>query len=381
MQHGKPAPGRCKSTGDSDASRRSTAGVGRVGREAARGNNIMEEEAYMKRLQATNRRRGRSLNILLTGAAGFVGSHLADRLLAEGHRVLGLDNLCTGSTGNLGHLANEPRFEFIEHDVCQPLPVERKFDWLLHFASPASPPKYLERPIETMRVNGHATYGLLELARASQASFLLASTSEAYGDPLEHPQRESYWGNVNPIGPRSVYDESKRYAESMVMAYRRTYGLPVRIIRIFNTYGPRMDLYDGRVVTNFIRQALTGEPMTIYGDGSQTRSLQYVDDLLEGIVRYMQVDHPGPVNLGNPTEYTVLQIAELVREAVGSRAEISFHPLPENDPTRRRPDIGLARELLGWEPQIGFRQGLDATIAYASERLELTRRQLKAAQG
>ncbi|RFA32568.1 NAD-dependent dehydratase [Alkalilimnicola ehrlichii] len=321
------------------------------------------------------------MTILLTGAAGFVGSHVVDRLLAEGHRVIGVDNLSTGNLDNLRHLYRHPRFEFIEHDVCEPLMLKRSLDWVMHFASPASPPKYLERPVETMLVNSRGTYQLLELAKGRGAAFFLASTSEVYGDPLEHPQREAYWGNVNPIGPRAVYDESKRFAESLVMAYHRALGMPVRIIRIFNTYGPRMDLYDGRVVTNFIRQALTGKPLTIYGNGNQTRSLQYVDDLVEGIVRYLGVDHSGPINLGNPEEFSVLAIAEQVKLATGTAAEICFCPLPENDPLRRKPDISLAQQLLGWRPQVTFDTGLGLTVEQARLRLASLDERLRAAQG
>lgn len=335
----------------------------------------------MKRLRPTRSGKRRSLHILLTGAAGFVGSHLLDRLLADGHRVIGVDNFCTGSPDNLAHLRDHPRFDLIEHDVCTPLPPLPKLDWVMHFASPASPPKYLRMPIDTLLVNSYGTHEMLKLARAHGASFFLASTSESYGDPLEHPQREQYWGNVNPVGPRSVYDEAKRYAESITMAYHRTHGTPVRIIRIFNTYGPRMDLHDGRVVTNFIRQALSSEPLTIYGDGSQTRSLQYIDDLVEGIVRYMAVNYAGPLNLGNPDEYTVRRIAELVIEATASPSTISFQPRPENDPMRRRPDITLAQQLLGWGPQVSFRAGLDLTIDYAIRQLAGERQPLRAAQG
>lgn len=334
----------------------------------------------MKGLGAVRRRTSVVGDILLTGAAGFVGSHLADRLLAEGYRVIGVDNLCTGSLDNLAHLDNEPYFEFIEQDVCRPLPALPRLKWVMHFASPASPPKYLAHPIATLLVNSHGTHQLLDLARAHGAAFMLASTSESYGDPQQHPQPESYWGNVNPVGPRSVYDEGKRYAESMSMAYHRTYGLPVRIIRIFNTYGPRMDLHDGRVVTNFIRQCLFGEPITVYGDGTQTRSLQYIDDLVEGIVRYMAVDFPGPVNLGNPREYKVLDIARMVRAAAGRKVAITYHELPENDPLRRRPDIALARELLGWEPRVAFRDGLRLTLSDAVGRVSHAKGWLRMAQ-
>lgn len=334
----------------------------------------------MKRIGAVRRRRSVLGDILLTGAAGFVGSHLADRLLAEGYRIIGVDNLSTGSLENLAHLDNEPYFDFIERDACQPLPSLPRLKWVMHFASPASPPKYLAHPIDTLLVNSHATHRLLDVARSHGAAFMLASTSESYGDPQQHPQPESYWGNVNPVGPRSVYDEGKRYAESMSMAYHRAYGLPVRIIRIFNTYGPRMDLHDGRVVTNFIRQCLFGEPLTIYGDGTQTRSLQYIDDLVDGIVRYMAVDFPGPLNLGNPSEYQVLEIARMVRAAAGSQAPITHHEMPENDPLRRRPDIALARELLNWEPRVAFGDGLRRTLDDAVHRLSDSDGLLRVAQ-
>lgn len=298
------------------------------------------------------------MRILLTGAAGFVGSHLAERLLREGHRVLGVDNFSTGRRQNLEPLIPFPGFSFLEADASKPLEVEGAFDWVMHFASPASPPRYLKMPIETLRINAEGTRHLLDLARGRGAAFFLASTSEVYGDPLVHPQPETYWGNVNPIGPRSIYDEAKRYAEALTLAYHRTYGVPVRIIRIFNTYGPRMDPEDGRVVTNFITQALRGEPLTVYGDGSQTRSFQYVDDLIEGAVRLMAVDYPAPVNLGNPEEYTVLELARLVKELTGSSSPVVFEPLPQDDPKQRRPDIALAKRLLGWEPRVPVREGL-----------------------
>jgi nucleoside-diphosphate-sugar epimerase len=320
--------------------------------------------------------------VLLTGAAGFVGSHLADRLIKDGYRVIGVDNLITGSRRNIEHLDGNPSFQFIEHDVSEPLALDERVDWVMHFASPASPPKYLRWPIETMHVNSHGTYHLLELARRHSARFFLASTSEVYGDPLQHPQQEDYWGNVNPVGPRAVYDEAKRYAEAMTMAYHRQYKMSVRIIRIFNTYGPRMDPHDGRVVTNFVRQALAGEPLTVYGEGKQTRSLQYIDDLIEGICRYMKVEHPGPVNLGNPQECTVLEIAKLILKLTGSKSTIAYEPLPENDPMRRRPNISLAKELLDWQPTIDAERGLTMTIDDAVERQrELMAPTKRAAQG
>lgn len=307
------------------------------------------------------------MRILVTGAAGFIGSHLVDRLLAEGHEVIGVDNFSTGRRENLAHLADHPRFTLVEHDVVEPLDVTRSLDWVMHFASPASPPKYLARPVETLRVNSEGTYRLLELARQKGAKFFLASTSEVYGDPQVHPQPESYWGHVNPVGPRAVYDEAKRYAEALTMSYHRAHGLAVRIVRIFNTYGPRMDPKDGRVVTNFIRQALTGEPLTVHGDGSQTRSFCYIDDLIEGIVRLMRVDYSGPVNLGNPEEYTVLELARVIKELTGSSSQIVFEPLPEDDPKQRRPDISLARRLLDWEPRVPMREGLRRMLGYLVE--------------
>ncbi len=309
------------------------------------------------------------MRILLTGAAGFLGSHLAERLLKEGHEVLGVDNLSTGQSRNLNRLAQYPSFRFLRADASHPLAVEEPLDWVLHLASPASPPRYLRLPVETLLVNAEGTRHLLDLALRKGARFFLASTSEVYGDPLVHPQPESYWGNVNPIGPRSIYDEGKRYAEALTLAYHRAYGVPVRIVRIFNTYGPAMDPEDGRVVSNFIIQALKGEPLTVFGDGSQTRSFCYVDDLIEGIRRLMEVDYPYPVNLGNPEEYRVLELAQLVKELTGSSSPITFLPLPEDDPKQRRPDITLARKLLGWEPKVPVREGLLRTIAYFREVL------------
>jgi nucleoside-diphosphate-sugar epimerase len=309
------------------------------------------------------------VRVLLTGAAGFIGSHLCDRLLADGAGVLGVDNLLTGRRENIEHLQTNSRFCLLEHDAITPFDVGEPVDWILHFASPASPPKYLARPTETLRVNSEGTYRLLELARRHRAKFFLASTSEVYGDPAVHPQVESYWGNVNPIGPRSVYDEAKRYAEAITMSYARSYGLSVRVVRIFNTYGPRMDLDDGRVVTNFITQALAGCPLTVYGSGTQTRSLQYVDDLVEGVLRLMDIEWTTPVNIGNPEEYTMTELASLVIELTGSRSTIVREPLPVDDPKRRRPDITVARDVLGWEPRVSVRQGLTRTIAHYRERL------------
>jgi nucleoside-diphosphate-sugar epimerase len=304
------------------------------------------------------------MRVLLTGAAGFIGSHLCDRLLEEGADVIGADNLITGRPANIGHLHGVPRFRFLDHDVTRAIEIGEPLDWVLHFASPASPPKYLANPTETLRVNSEGTYQLLELALRTGARFLLASTSEVYGDPSVHPQCESYWGNVNPIGPRSVYDEAKRYAEALTMNYARRHGLSIRIIRIFNTYGPRMDPNDGRIVTNFITQALQDRPLTVYGDGQQTRSLQYVDDLIEGIVRLMRVEWMAPVNLGNPEEYTVHAIAALIRELAASRSPIVNEPLPVDDPKQRKPDIAVARQVLGWEPSVTARDGLTRTIAH-----------------
>lgn len=304
------------------------------------------------------------MRVLVTGAAGFIGSHLCDRLLERGASVIGVDNFVTGRPDNIAHLEDHRRFLFVEHDVIRPLEVSAPLDWVIHLASPASPPQYLARPLETLRVNSEGTHRLLELARRNRARFFLASTSEVYGDPAVHPQVESYWGNVNPVGPRSVYDEAKRYAEAITMSYARSVGLSVRVARIFNTYGPRMDPGDGRVVTNFIMQALSDAPLTVYGNGSQTRSLQYVDDLIDGITRLMHVEWMKPVNLGNPEEYTIAELAQLVIDLTGSRSAIVNQPLPEDDPRRRRPDIAVAREVLAWEPRVPLRQGLVRTIAH-----------------
>ena len=304
------------------------------------------------------------MKILITGAAGFIGSHLVDRLLDEGHDIIGVDSLITGRIENINHLRNHSRFRFIKHDVIFPLDVDTPLDWVMHFASPASPPKYMAKPIKTLRVNSEGTLHMIELARKKGASFFLASTSEVYGDPMVHPQPESYWGNVNPIGLRSVYDEGKRYAEAITTAYYRYYNVPIRIVRIFNTYGPRMDPKDGRVVTNFITQALKGEPITVYGDGSQTRSFCYIDDLIEGIVRLMKVSYFGPVNLGNPDEYPIVELAKMVKMVTNSKSPIVFKPLPQDDPKRRKPDIKLAMNLLNWEPKIDLKQGLLETVSY-----------------
>ncbi len=301
---------------------------------------------------------------LVTGGAGFLGSHLCERLLAEGHRVVCVDNLITGNRANLEQLHGQPHFRFVEHDVTLPLHVDEEVDNVLHFASPASPIDYLELPIQTLKVGSLGTHNTLGLAKAKGARYLLASTSEVYGDPLVHPQPESYWGNVNPVGPRGVYDEAKRFAEAMVMAYHRVHGLDTRIVRIFNTYGPRMRPRDGRVVPTFIQQALDGEPLTVFGDGSQTRSFCYVDDLVEGIWRLLKSDLTEPVNLGNPEEMTIAGFAHTILELTGSDSPIVFEPLPVDDPKTRQPDIGLARERLGWEPQVALETGLERTIAY-----------------
>jgi dTDP-glucose 4,6-dehydratase len=303
------------------------------------------------------------MHVLVTGAAGFLGSHLTDRLLGEGHTVLGVDNLSTGDPENLAHLSGEPRFRFEQRDICQPFdpgPV----DYVFNLASPASPPEYLRLGIETLRVGSVGTENTLEIAARYGAGFLHASTSECYGDPLQHPQTEDYWGNVNPVGPRSVYDEAKRYAEALVMAYNRSRGVNTHLVRIFNTYGPRLHPSDGRVISNFLMQALCSEPLTVYGDGSQTRSFCYVDDLIEGILRLSRSAEHFPVNIGNPNEFTILECAQAVIEATGSKSELRFEPLPEDDPARRRPDITKARTLLGWEPQITLPEGLAKSLPF-----------------
>ena len=300
---------------------------------------------------------------IVTGGAGFLGSHLCERLLAEGHKVICVDNLITGSRANIEHLAGD-NFTFIQHDVTVPLHLAEPIDYILHFASPASPIDYLELPIQTLKVGSLGTHNALGLAKAKGARILLASTSEVYGDPLVHPQPESYWGNVNPVGPRGVYDEAKRFAEAMVMAYHRAHGLDTRIVRIFNTYGPRMRPRDGRVVPTFIQQALDGEPLTVYGDGSQTRSFCYVDDEIEGIYRLLMSDVNEPVNIGNPHEMTVLEFAEAILELTGAPGPVRHEELPVDDPKIRQPDITRARELLGWEPRVPLRDGLERTIAY-----------------
>lgn len=306
---------------------------------------------------------------VVTGGAGFLGSHLCERLLAEGHRVICVDNLVTGNRTNLAHLAGRDDFRFIEHDVSEPLWLDGPVDRVLHFASPASPIDYLELPIQTLKVGSLGTHNMLGLAKEKAARFLLASTSEVYGDPLVHPQAEDYWGNVNPVGPRGVYDEAKRFAEAMTMAYHRVHGLEVRIVRIFNTFGPRMRPRDGRVVPAFIQQALQGEPLTVFGDGGQTRSFCYVSDLIEGIWRLLGSDFSEPVNLGNPREMTIREFAEAILRLTGSSSRLTFHPLPEDDPKVRQPDITRARTLLGWEPRVDLEDGLAATIEYFRELL------------
>jgi len=310
------------------------------------------------------------VRILVTGVAGFLGSHLADRLLAEGHQVVGLDNFITGSPDNISDLLGNERFTFYRYDVTEFMYVAGDLHGVLHFASPASPIDYLQLPIQTLKVGSLGTHKALGLAKAKGARFLLASSSEVYGDPAMHPQPESYWGNVNPVGPRGVYDEAKRFAEALTMAYHRYHGVDTRIARIFNTYGPRMRRDDGRVVSNFIVQSLQRNPLTIFGDGSQTRSFCYVDDLIEGIYRLFTSDRVEPLNLGNPSEYTISELAELVLELTGSTAGVEYQPLPQDDPKVRQPDISLARQLLGWEPQLDLRAGLKATIGYFSGVLE-----------
>jgi len=300
----------------------------------------------------------------MSGAAGFIGSHFCDRLIREGHSVVGLDNYVTGAARNLEHLDGNPAFEFREWDICRPLEVEGPVDGVLNLASLASPKDYLEHPLETLEVGSAGTRNMLEIARRYNARFLLTSTSECYGDPLVHPQVETYWGNVNPVGPRSCYDESKRYAEALTMAYHRVHKVRTNIARIFNTYGPRMQLNDGRVVPAFIDQSLRGEPMTVFGDGSQTRSFCYVDDLVDGLYRLALSEERYPVNLGNPQEMTILEFAERIRRITGTVAPIKFEPLPEDDPKQRQPQIDKARRILGWEPKIPLEDGLRATIEY-----------------
>ncbi|HZE74878.1 MAG TPA: UDP-glucuronic acid decarboxylase family protein [Gemmatimonadales bacterium] len=309
------------------------------------------------------------MRVLITGAAGFLGSHLADRFIADEHDVIGVDNFITGRADNVAHLMGHPRFRFIQHDVTNYLYVEGPLDGVLHFASPASPIDYLELPIQTLKVGSLGTHKALGLAKAKAARFLLASTSEVYGDPQVHPQPESYWGHVNPVGPRGVYDEAKRFAEAMTMAYHRYHGLDTRVVRIFNTYGPRMRARDGRVVSNFIVQALKGEPLTIYGDGSQTRSFCYVSDLIDGIYRLFGSQRTEPTNVGNPVEFTVRALAEMVLRLTGSSAPLVERALPTDDPKVRQPDITVARQVLGWEPEVSLEQGLERTIGFFRTQL------------
>jgi len=308
--------------------------------------------------------------VLVTGAAGFLGSHLCDALLAKGHQVVGVDNLSTGSLENLVHLRNEPRFIFEQRDITQPFDIG-KVDYVFNFASPASPVDYMRLGIETLLVGSAGTLNTLEIAKKHGAGYLHASTSECYGDPLVHPQVETYWGNVNPIGPRSVYDEAKRFSEAAVAAYRRYHGVNTHLVRIFNTYGPRLQPCDGRLISNLMMQALRGEALTIYGDGLQTRSFCYCSDLIDGILLLSRSEEHDPVNIGNPEEWTILECAQEVQTVAGSRSEIVFKPLPQDDPTRRRPDITRARDLLGWSPKVALREGLKRSIEYFSHCIEI----------
>lgn len=306
------------------------------------------------------------VRVLIAGGAGFIGSHLCERYLADGHIVIAVDNFITGAPQNIAHLKNNPNFTFIQQDITEPFTVEGELDAVLNFASPASPIDYLEHPLETLKVGSYGTHNTLDLARQKNAAYLMASTSEVYGDPLQHPQQESYFGNVNPIGVRSVYDEAKRYAEAAVMAYHRAYGMNTHIVRIFNTYGPRMRLNDGRVVPNFVDQALRGEALTVYGDGQQTRSFQYVADLVEGVTRLLKSDFHEPVNIGNPVELTILQFAQVVNQLTDNPAGVVYKPSLRisDDPQTRKPDIARAREILGWEPRVDLTEGLQHTIFY-----------------
>jgi dTDP-glucose 4,6-dehydratase len=301
---------------------------------------------------------------LITGGAGFLGSHLSDLFLSRGHEVICMDNFITGSPTNIKHLFGRDGFTFIKHDVTNYIHIDGPLDFVLHFASPASPIDYLEKPIQTLKVGSLGTHKTLGVAKDKNARYLLASTSEVYGDPEEHPQKETYWGHVNPVGPRGVYDEAKRFAEAMTMAYQRFHGVQTRIVRIFNTYGERMRVKDGRVVPALISQALKNEPMTVFGDGKQTRSFCYVSDLIDGIYRLLMSDEPMPTNIGNPAELTVLEFAERIKSLTGSTAPIEFRPLPEDDPKQRRPDITKARQILGWEPHVPLEEGLQRTIEY-----------------
>jgi dTDP-glucose 4,6-dehydratase len=309
------------------------------------------------------------VRFLISGAAGFIGSHLCERLIGEGHAVLALDNLITGSEDNIEHLFGHPNFEFRNFDVTQPVNVEGPFDGVWHLASLASPKDYLEHPLETLESGSTATRNMLEAARLHDADFLVSSTSECYGDPQVHPQVETYWGNVNPVGPRSCYDESKRYAEAITMAYHRVHGVRTHIARIFNTYGPRMQLNDGRVVPAFLDQALRGEPMTVFGEGKQTRSFCYVSDLVDGLCRLMNSDERYPVNLGNPQELTILEFAERIQKFTGSNVPITYRPLPQDDPQQRQPDISKARRILGWSPEVPLEEGIRVTVEYFKKKI------------
>src|SRR3569833_2037934 len=309
------------------------------------------------------------MRVLISGAAGFLGSHLTDAMLAEGHEVLGVDNLCTGSLANLAHLKHESRFEFLQHDICEAFDPKR-VDYVFNFASPASPPDYMKLGVETLMVGSAGTRNMLELAARYEAKFLHASTSECYGDPDEHPQTENYWGHVNPIGPRSVYDEAKRFSEALVTAYWRYRRVDARLVRIVNTYGPRLQGNDGRVISNFMAQALSGDDLTIYGDGSQTRSFCYVSDEIDGILRLSRSDEHAPVNIGNPSEWTILACANAVLRVTESSSQIVFHPLPQDDPTQRQPDITKAKNLLGWEPKIDLETGLKVSLNYFRSSIE-----------
>ena len=304
------------------------------------------------------------MRVLITGGAGFIGSHLTDRYLAQGHSIICIDNFITGSEQNIAHLRNNKSYSLIQHDITKSIEIEGAVDLILHFASPASPIDYLKLPIQTLKVGSLGTLNALGIAKAKKARFFLASTSEVYGDPQVHPQVESYWGHVNPIGPRGVYDEAKRFAEAMTMAYHRHHGVDTRIIRIFNTYGPRMRLEDGRAIPAFVGQALSGKPLTVFGEGQQTRSFCYVDDLVAGIMALAEADYHEPVNVGNPEEFTILQLAELVIKETKSKSRILFQPLPQDDPKQRRPDISLAKRLLGWEPKVRLHQGLPKAVQW-----------------
>jgi dTDP-glucose 4,6-dehydratase len=313
------------------------------------------------------------MNILVTGGAGFIGSHLCKRLLSEGCRVICVDNFITSSPGNISGFRKDRNFQFIRHDISKPLKIARPLDWVMHFASPASPKDYLEYPIKTLKVGTLGTHNCLGIAKAHAARFFLASTSEVYGDPLISPQPEEYWGNVNPIGIRSCYDESKRAAEALSFAYKREHGLAIKVIRIFNTYGPVMRIEDGRVVSNFIYQALTGECLTVYGKGNQTRSFCYVDDLIDGIIAFMKVDYAGPLNLGTPFEFTVLELARKVLALTRSRSKIKYMPLPEDDPKQRKPDLTKAKKFIAWKPRVTLDEGLSRTIDYFQSQIKTKR--------